>query len=192
LVPVAGAERCRPRPVSWVKILSTPGTASAAAVSIALIEPLAMPLDTTRPWARSGTLNSAAYFAAPVTLARPSIGCVGHRHGSQCKSFEAASINPFIGLGLRRAGRRLAERAYDGATSKLDLEGIVDVSLGILQDVSGGCGKLSVVAGPPLKSSSASGSRQGLCATPPSARRATRIRSPSISSPAATETRANT
>ena len=43
------------------------GTASAAVSNAFLIVDV-----TTLPWASPGTLNSAAYFAAPVTLARPS------------------------------------------------------------------------------------------------------------------------
>ena len=50
----------------------TPGTASAALRSILLIRPFAILLETTKPCARPGTLNSAAYFAWPVTLAGPS------------------------------------------------------------------------------------------------------------------------
>ena len=40
-------------------------------------QPLAMRLDTTYPWARSGAANSPAYLARPVTLAGPSIRLSG-------------------------------------------------------------------------------------------------------------------
>jgi hypothetical protein len=55
-----------------VNTWTTPGTASAAELSMDLIRPFAIALETTTPWARSGALYSAAYFAAPVTFARPS------------------------------------------------------------------------------------------------------------------------
>ncbi|UPG74491.1 hypothetical protein MVG78_06715 [Roseomonas gilardii subsp. gilardii] len=60
-----------------MKTCTTPGTASAAAVSIAAIFPRAMLLDTTTPCSRPGAANSAAYRAAPVTLASPSTRLCG-------------------------------------------------------------------------------------------------------------------
>jgi hypothetical protein len=57
---------------SCVNTLITPGTARAADESTAVTRPRVIALDTTTPWTRSGALNSAAYFAAPVTLAGPS------------------------------------------------------------------------------------------------------------------------
>ena len=47
----------------------------------ALMRPLAMAEVTTTPCARPGTLYSAAYFAAPVTFARPSMREVGLPNG---------------------------------------------------------------------------------------------------------------
>jgi len=44
----------------------------AALVSMRRMRPFPIVDDTTLAWARPGTLNSAAYFAAPVTFARPS------------------------------------------------------------------------------------------------------------------------
>ena len=44
----------------------------AALVSMRVMRPLAIVEQTTLAWARPGTLNSAAYFAAPVTFAMPS------------------------------------------------------------------------------------------------------------------------
>jgi hypothetical protein len=41
------------------------------------MRPFAIVAQTTLAWARPGTLNSAAYLAAPVTLAKPSIRDVG-------------------------------------------------------------------------------------------------------------------
>src|ERR1700719_2184524 len=55
-----------------VSTASTPGTACAALVSIAVIFPFAMLLSTVHPCAHFGTSNSTAYFAAPVTFNRPS------------------------------------------------------------------------------------------------------------------------
>lgn len=55
-----------------VSTSTTPGTASAACVSIATMRPFAAGELTTTPYARSGAGSSAAYFAWPVTLARPS------------------------------------------------------------------------------------------------------------------------
>src|ERR1700751_3689642 len=62
---------------SWVKTSSTPSTASASATWTRLMRPLAMVDETTTPWASPGTLYSAAYFAAPVTLAGPSTREIG-------------------------------------------------------------------------------------------------------------------
>jgi hypothetical protein len=53
------------------------GRASASAVSSRVICPRATALDATQPYARLETLYSAAYFAAPVTLARPSTRLIG-------------------------------------------------------------------------------------------------------------------
>src|SRR5690242_4357226 len=39
-------------------------------------------------------------------------------------------MNALVGLGLWRAGRRLAQRAYDAAPGKLDLECVVLIPLG--------------------------------------------------------------
>src|SRR5207248_11733284 len=55
-----------------VNTASTPGTACAAFVSIAVIFPFAMLLSTVQPYAHFGAVNSTAYFAAPVTFNRPS------------------------------------------------------------------------------------------------------------------------
>src|SRR5438874_11275543 len=57
---------------SWVRTAITPSTRSASLASMLAIRPLAMREATTQPWARPDTLYSAAYFAAPVTFARPS------------------------------------------------------------------------------------------------------------------------
>jgi hypothetical protein len=55
----------------------TPSTAIASAMSMCLIRPFAMVAETTKPCAKPGTLYSAAYLAAPVTLARPSTREIG-------------------------------------------------------------------------------------------------------------------
>jgi hypothetical protein len=56
----------------WLSTSITPSTRSASLASMCTMRPLAMLDVTTLPWARPGALYSAAYFAAPVTLARPS------------------------------------------------------------------------------------------------------------------------
>src|SRR5579862_2750552 len=53
-------------------ILITPGTFSAALVSILTIRPLGIVLTIRAPYARFGAGNSAEYFAAPVTFSLPS------------------------------------------------------------------------------------------------------------------------
>ncbi len=50
----------------------TPWTRNAALVSMRRMRPFAIVDDTTLAYARPGALNSAAYFAVPVTFARPS------------------------------------------------------------------------------------------------------------------------
>jgi len=50
----------------------TPATESASLASMRSMRPLAIVDVTTLACARPGVLNSAAYFAAPVTLAGPS------------------------------------------------------------------------------------------------------------------------
>ena len=62
---------------SCVSTVRTPSTPMAALVSMWVMRPLAIVEQTMLAWARPGTLNSAAYFAAPVTLARPSMRDVG-------------------------------------------------------------------------------------------------------------------
>src|SRR5262245_45008478 len=99
-----------------------------------LTRPLAIVAETTNPCARPSTLYSAAYLAAPVTLARPSMREVGlprwlvavmapscllsgacsyRRTGSHPGSRpgqaspEHALSDPFVGLRLRGPARRL-------------------------------------------------------------------------------------
>ena len=57
---------------SCVSTVSTPLTPIAALVSMRAMRPFAIVEQTMLAWARPGTLNSAAYLAAPVTLAKPS------------------------------------------------------------------------------------------------------------------------
>jgi hypothetical protein len=47
-------------------------TGAFSLASMRAIRPLAIVAVTTQAWARPGTLNSAAYLAAPVTFAGPS------------------------------------------------------------------------------------------------------------------------
>ena len=53
----------------------------------------------------------------------------------RCKSSWACSCSPdfLVGLRLRGAGRRLRQRADDGAASEIDLEGVVLEALGVAQ-----------------------------------------------------------
>src|SRR5258705_7520583 len=62
---------------SRVSTASTPATRNASLASMRLMRPLAMLEVTTAACARSCVLYSAAYFAAPVTFARPSMRDVG-------------------------------------------------------------------------------------------------------------------
>src|SRR5438067_7443152 len=75
----------------WVNTASTPGTAWAAFVSIAVILPFAMLLSTVHPCAHFGTSNSTAYFAAPVTFSRPST-----RLRAGPRIFDSAISNQFV------------------------------------------------------------------------------------------------
>ena len=95
-----------------------------------------------------------------------------------------------IGLGLRRAGGGLCKRAHDGLTGEPNLEVVVAVAFGIGQNTISGRANLSVFASWPRRRSSATVSRQGLWATPPSTSRAVSIRSPSSRRAAARETSA--
>src|SRR3981189_1704041 len=96
------------------------------------------------------------------------------------------SADFLIGLRLRGAGCCLAQRTDDGAARKLDLEGVVLEALGVAQQEVRRAGKRRLDGGPPW----AAGSPPGLCATPPSARRASLIVFPASSSTAATDTSA--
>ena len=62
---------------SWVSTSITPSTRSASLVSMRAMRPLAMVDVDDAAIGEAGTLNSPAYFAAPVTLARPSTRDVG-------------------------------------------------------------------------------------------------------------------
>ena len=57
---------------SCVSTASTPLTRMAAPVSMRVMRPFVIVAATMLAWARPGVLNSAAYFAAPVTFATPS------------------------------------------------------------------------------------------------------------------------
>ena len=62
---------------SWVMTSSTPSTASASRASIRRMRPRAIAEVMTKPCTRPARLYSAAYFAVPVTLTRPSTREVG-------------------------------------------------------------------------------------------------------------------
>src|SRR5262245_65650234 len=107
----------------------TPGTARTALRSMDLMRPLAMALETTKPWARWGVLNSAAYFAIPVTLATPS---------TRDSGFPMLLVpitvmglkDSFNRLRLRRSSCGLLKGADDGAARELDLETVVSKARG--------------------------------------------------------------
>src|SRR5947209_5256477 len=107
----------------------TPSTASASLVSMRATRPFAIGEVTMLPYARPGSLNSPAYFAAPVTLAGPSTRDVA----VPTEAVMVRSLDFLVGLRLRRAARRLAERAHDGAARELDLERVVFEALGVAQ-----------------------------------------------------------
>src|SRR5215510_3387144 len=90
-----------------------------------LIRPLAMVEETTQPCARPGTLYSAAYFAAPVTFARPSMREVGLPRWLVTVMALPLLPDPLVRLRLRSPARRLRQRAHDAAPRQLDLEVVV-------------------------------------------------------------------
>src|SRR5215510_3337933 len=90
-----------------------------------LMRPLAMADETTTPCAREGTLYSAAYFAAPVTFARPSMREVGLPRGLVTVMALPLLPDPLVRLRLRSPARRLRQRAHDAAPRQLDLEVVV-------------------------------------------------------------------
>src|ERR1051326_6350254 len=98
----------------------TPATGGRAAKSMRAMRPLAIAEVTTNPCARPGTSYSAAYLAAPVTLARPST-----REVAMPRVLTEFSPDPFIGFRLRRTRRRLRQRAHDRAPRQRDLEVVV-------------------------------------------------------------------
>src|SRR5262245_9537199 len=97
------------------------------------MRPLAMADESTTLCAREGTLYSAAYFAAPVTFARPSMREVGRpRRLLKLIAFSRSS-DPLVRLRLRFTGCRLGERTHDGAAGDLDLEIVVTEAARITQ-----------------------------------------------------------
>src|SRR5436309_6096715 len=118
---------------SCVNTSSTPATASASAVWMRLIRPLAMADETTKPCARPGTLYSAAYFAAPVTFARPSTREVGLPRWLVAVMALSPSPDPLVRLRLRGPVRRLCQCTLDAAPRQLDLEVVVAKAMRISQ-----------------------------------------------------------
>src|SRR5262249_18473879 len=112
---------------SCVSTASTPATRTASLASIRLMRPLAMLDVTTAACASPCVLYSAAYFAAPVTFARPSMRDVG------VPIYVTISPDLLVRLRLRSALRGLRQRANDAAACKLDLEGIVRVAARLAQ-----------------------------------------------------------
>src|SRR5258705_13668263 len=85
----------------------TPLRRSAALGSMRRMRPFAIVDDTTLAYARPGVLNSAAYFAAPVTFARPSAreGGVPIYVMAFTQVIWVRSRDFLVGLRLRRAAR---------------------------------------------------------------------------------------
>src|SRR5690348_14487189 len=105
---------------------STPGTANASAVWMLRMRPLAMADVTAKPYANPGTLCSAAYFAAPVTLACPSTRDVGlPRYLVRVSFISTRSPDTLVDLRLCCAPCRLTQCAHNRASRQLDLEVIV-------------------------------------------------------------------
>src|SRR6266849_5908982 len=98
-----------------------------------LIRPLAMPDETTNPCARPGTWYSPAYFAAPVTFARPSTREVGLPIWLVTVMPVSRSFDPLVRLRLRGPARRLRQRAHDAAPRQLDLEIVMPEAARIAQ-----------------------------------------------------------
>src|SRR5262252_1840999 len=93
-------------------------------------------------------LNSPAYFAAPVTFARPSTRDTGIPiwvMGLPC------SQNLLVGLRLRRASRGLHQCPNNGAASQFDLEGIVGVTLSVAQHQVGRVREAGLIGGLPAQ-----------------------------------------
>src|SRR6185437_6085292 len=103
-----------------------------------LIRPLATVAETTTPCARPGTLYSAAYFAVPVTFARPSTREVGLPRWLVAVMAPSRLCNPLVRLRLRGAARRLSQRAHDAAPRQRDLEIVVAEAARIPQHGLGG------------------------------------------------------
>src|SRR5262245_54572687 len=128
----------------------TPGRARTALRSMDLMRPLATALETTKPWARSGLLNSAAYFAVPVTLATPSTRDSGLP--MLLGSITVMGLkNGFHRLRLRRSSRGLLKGADDGAARELDLEIVVSKARRAFQNRICGLGERSAIGFPLVK-----------------------------------------
>ena len=90
-----------------VMIVSTPGNDWAAVRSKAVITPAPTVLCTSTACTTSGTANSAAYFARPVTFRRPSTRSIG------C---------PMIAITRLPSGGRRLQRAQNRAPQQGELE----------------------------------------------------------------------
>src|ERR1700739_2281056 len=106
----------------------TPATDSASLASMRAMRPLAIVDVTTLACARPGVSNSPAYFAAPVTLARPSTRDVA----VPMSAVMGLLLSPdfLIGLRLRSAGRSLRQRTDNSAAREIDLKRVVLEALG--------------------------------------------------------------
>src|SRR5689334_634114 len=85
-------------------------------------------------------LNSAAYFAPPVTLRRPSLRSIGWPINLVFISLPRLSG----GLGVCLA-RRLHHRTHDGSLAELDLECVVLERLGLCHFGFGGLSEIGFV-----------------------------------------------
>src|ERR1044072_36409 len=121
---------------SCVSTSITPATRSASLVSMCVMRPFAIVDATIQPCTSPSVLNSAAVFAAPVPLA-----CASTREVGVPMCSLIASPHLLVGLRLRRAVRRLGQRANDGLARERDLERVVRVTLRIAQQQMGGLRK---------------------------------------------------
>ena len=93
--------------------------ACAAPVSMRVMRPLAMVEATTLPWSEAGGVELGGIFGGAGDLGEAvDAGCGGADVG--CHGL--CSRDLLVGLRLRRAARRLGQRADDGAARQVDLE----------------------------------------------------------------------
>src|SRR6185437_3631108 len=103
-----------------------------------VMRPRAMVAEMTTPCAKPGASHSPAYLALPVTLARPSTREIGRPRYVVAVMPLSRSRDPLVRLRLRRAARRLRQRAHDAAPRQLDLEVVATEAPGRAEQRVGG------------------------------------------------------